>query len=70
MKKKPSIVSVEPTVLPATMTRAHEGTLVPSVPLRSPVPGADPLAVYMREISRYKLLTPEEEHDLTQALAE
>ena len=70
MKKKPAIIDVDsgvktpPVPAKATANRA----VVPTN--REPVPGTDPLGQYIREISRYKLLTPEEEKELTEELAE
>ena len=70
MKKKPSVIEVEgnptDTTLPVKSVTSRE--IIPTT--KTPVPGTDPLATYMREISRYKLLSLEEEQELTQTLAE
>lgn len=70
MKKKPSVIEVEGT-LPGTTLPVKSVTSREIIPTtKTSVPGTDPLATYMREISRYKLLSPDEEQELTQALAE
>lgn len=70
MKKKPSVIEIESkfsnSSLPVKSVSSREIVTTEKMP----VPGSDPLTTYMREISRYKLLTPEEEHELTENLAE
>lgn len=71
MKKKPAVIDVDSDVksnLP--MLSSKDSTAVVTTPGRSLVPGSDPLAQYIREISRYKLLTAQEEQELTAELAE
>jgi RNA polymerase sigma-32 factor len=61
MKKKADVVMVEPRpAVPAVRAGSLPATSGAS----------DPLTVYLREIARYELLSPEEEKELTQALAE
>ncbi len=68
MKKKPTVIESE-VVGPATPPPG--GSVPARVPTKAPATGpSDPLTVYLREIARYDLLTPEEEKELTQALHE
>jgi len=59
---RPEVIDVSPV----------EGQLPVARPSTTPatLPGQDPLTVYLKEISRYDLLSPEEEKELTQALQE
>jgi RNA polymerase sigma-32 factor len=65
MKKKPAVVVVESATVPVART-----TSVPAARTTSAPSVSDPLTAYLREVARHKLLTPEEEQELTQALAE
>ena len=70
MKKRPEIIDVESGAKPPTVVPKSRQDVVPTKGRSPAVPGTDPLAVYMREISRYDLLTPEQEKELTAELAE
>jgi RNA polymerase sigma-32 factor len=61
MRKKTDVVVVEPS---SAVPTVRSGTLPASAG------ASDPLTVYLREIARYELLSPEEERELTQTLAE
>lgn len=69
MKKRPEVIDVETDApkVPAPVAPPPRA-VVPSK--RELVPGSDPLSVYLKEIARYELLSPEEEKELTRELAE
>lgn len=70
MKKKPAIIDVDSGVKPINLPAKSSSSRAVVPTSKAPVPGTDPLGQYMREISRYKLLTLEEEKELTAELAE
>jgi RNA polymerase sigma-32 factor len=59
----------EPEIVPAELSsEAHLNELLPAVRTTSALKVQDPLTLYMKEISRHKLLSIEEEQELTAEL--
>ncbi len=76
MKKTPAKKVSEPIVVDVMPTKASMPAVVGEhLPVERPntLPSlgpSDPLAIYLKEIARYELLSPEEEKELTQELLE
>lgn len=64
------VIEDEPVAVEESLDLPRRAALAASAPEATALAPRDPLAAYMRDVQRYKLLTPEEERDLAVRYAE